>query len=176
MIVLVFLLLLIIIVVGFYWLECGKTSKEKVICCPVPTPAPAPTPSPAASELLHVTGSLSSEQILALKTSPVLVAPAIAGKALSFVSGTFQLLAGDIAYNSTNDVIWITADPPNNTAPEAYVYSSVLTQVVDNTGIFVQNPGYSTDMIGLPLYLTTDNVDPTDGNGTATYSIWYVAN
>ncbi len=62
-------------------------SSEKSSCCS------RKCPTIPEQMLFLASGTLTSAQILSLKTSPVILVPAVPGKILTFVAGTIHLLA-----------------------------------------------------------------------------------
>ncbi len=135
--------------------------------------------SGGSQSLLHVAGSLSSNQILNIHSSPPEVLPQPgSGKGYIPLYGTMVILGGSIAYTGGGD---IKAGPP------AHIGDSILAFA--GTGDALQNfggpagaliigaavggsfdPGSSFDNASLVLNAASDFAA---GNGTLEYSIYY---
>lgn len=131
--------------------------------------------------LLVAKGTLTSEQLLKFVTAPPILVEGVPGKVLNFVTGFVQFFPGTVAYSEPgNDGMQLYQEIGND---DSYVaYNENATNFMDSTNIFTfslpQFGSRAGNMAGSPFFLSFRNAgdDPTTGNGTMNYVIWYTVN
>lgn len=176
-VLLVFLNLVLITMLLYGWMFWpSKTSCCSPCTCPVPDPC----------RVLLASGILSAEQILSLATAPPIVLPAVRGKIIQYVAGTVRFIPGTVAYTEPVSIaVLISYIPTSNFLDLANFVAwnneyavlglPLLASPTTVTLNMRQTQTYTGNPSSKPLYLSiaSDGVDPTDGNGTLQYYIYY---
>lgn len=136
-------------------------------------------PSPAPSIQLQCTTLISSAQILALYTSPVVVVPAPAANQLVILDEVvLQIVNNTVVYGTATSLAlqWTGSGIAACTAPSVALLSSASIGAVDIT-----HPGSTTTVLepkntlsGLGISLVgTGGANPTGGNGSLIITSFY---
>lgn len=121
--------------------------------------------------LLKATVSLSSAQILALNSTPVLIIPAVTGKAIHVISANVNYTFVSIAY-TTNVTLTLVTDTATNGQGSAGLLGSTASTI----GKFSNTSGTNSTTQIIPskgLNVTVSVGNPTAGNGTAIVTVFY---
>lgn len=123
---------------------------------------------------------ISSAEILTLRTSPTIVVPAPGpNKMLIPTLGVFVYYPGTVQYSNVAQSLYLKFQ--NGGTIQSYE-SSGLAVLINQTVKTIQIAGYTEGVRGdwasnyenLPLVLTTNDSDPTTGNGELDAIITYI--
>ena len=120
---------------------------------------------------------ITNAQLKAIRTAPITIVPAQAGKIIWPLSAYFAVLPGTVAWTAGGDIYVTTANLISN---GYYWFDGIMTW--SGTGGHVasfklqSSPFNNADVAGLPLIVTTDQqsvADPKSGDSGARIQVAY---
>lgn len=130
-------------------------------------------------DTFNATGTITSTQILNSFTQPVILIPGVAGKHIVPISMVLTYVPNTTAYPPANQV-WLTFGTPSSAAIWGRIITAYLGVTMRTSYAFPNSwntynaPGiYTTGTGGDNFLFSTDNANPTLGDGSYIFNIMY---
>lgn len=119
---------------------------------------------------------ISSAEVKALFTTPVILVPGVADRIIVVCSATLAYIAGGTPYTDHGGNIMVETETDEFewlTQAGAGFWDQAASQFFLNAGVGAFGPGAVTDAAGLGVILTEDTANPTAGDGTLVVTLAY---
>ena len=130
-------------------------------------------------DTFNATGTITSTQILNSFTQPVILIPGVAGKHIVPISMVLTYVPNTTAYPPANQV-WLTFGTPSSSSIWGRIITAYLGVAMRTSYAFPNSwntynaPGiYTTGAGGDNFLFSTENANPTLGDGSYNFNIMY---